>query len=208
VAGDGSREVAWGCVKVALDAQGAVCLFGRLITMRTLCLLAALCTTFVSALAQTPSADTMRLSVRTMSKALAGCRESYTRVYSGDSEPLLMAIVGTDNYEKDLTSLERAQNFANVLIAHPDKLSGKLLVAILSTSDDFSIGVGSTRAEALRHIVIDQSNVHRQQELMLAAESLNDCQKSLFNAGDDFVELVMNYVGAEDVALAARNKTP
>jgi hypothetical protein len=37
--------------------------------------------------------------------------------------------------------------------------------------------------------------------MTVAAEALNDCQKSLFNAGDDFVELVMNYVGAEDEAV-------
>jgi hypothetical protein len=38
--------------------------------------------------------------------------------------------------------------------------------------------------------------------MSIAAEALNDCQKSLFNAGDDIVDLVMNYVGAEDDALA------
>jgi hypothetical protein len=40
-------------------------------------------------------------------------------------------------------------------------------------------------------------------ELIAASTSLADCQTALFNAGDDFVEIVMNYVGAEDDALAA-----
>ena len=44
---------------------------------------------------------------------------------------------------------------------------------------------------------------------MVASTSLADCQAAVLNAGDDFVELVMNYVGAEDDILAARAaKTP
>jgi hypothetical protein len=58
--------------------------------------------------------------------------------------------------------------------------------------------------KCIRHIVLDTASQETNQ-LMVAAESLNHCQKSLFNAGDDFVELVMNYVGAEDDALAATN---
>jgi hypothetical protein len=77
-----------------------------------------------------------------------------------------------------------------------------MLVAILSTSDDFSVGVGSTRSEVLRHMVIDDNAASEATRMGLSAEALNECQKSLFNAGDDFVELVLNYVGAEDDALA------
>jgi hypothetical protein len=77
-----------------------------------------------------------------------------------------------------------------------------MLVAILSTSDDFSVGVGSRRAELLRRMVIDAGAASKVAQMSIAAEALNDCQKSLFNAGDDIVELVMNYVGAEDDALA------
>ena len=39
---------------------------------------------------------------------------------------------------------------------------------------------------------------------MIVSTALADCQAAVFNAGDDFVDLVMNYVGAEDDALAAR----
>jgi hypothetical protein len=165
-------------------------------------MLVALCSVCLCASAQAPSTATMNLSLKTMSKALAGCRESYTRVYPGTNEPFLRRIVGEDNYNKDMLSLGHAEAFTSFLIAHPDKLSGKMLVAILSTSDDFSVGVGSTRSEVLRHMVIDRGPARKANELSLAAEALNDCQKSLFNAGDDFVELVMNYVGAEDDALA------
>ena len=172
--------------------------------LRRSALLALLGASAMISAAQAPSVATLSLSLKTMSKALAGCRESYTRTYEGVS--LLRSVVGADNYNKDMTSLGYAESFVNNLIGHPGKMSGKALVAILSTSDDFSIGVGSTRAEVLRHLVIDPPNSHRQQELMLAAESLNDCQKSLFNAGDDFVPLVMDYVGAEDDALAKRSK--
>lgn len=88
-----------------------------------------------------------------------------------------------------------------VLIARPDKVAGRFLVAILSSSDDFSIGVGSTRTEVMSQIALKSANANRVNELILASESLNDCQKSLFNAGDDYVGLVMDFVGAEDNAL-------
>ena len=83
-------------------------------------------------------------------QSLGGMLESYTRVYPGTKGPFLKPIVGTDNYNKDMMSLGRAEAFTSFLLAHPDKLSGKMLVAILSTSDDFSVGVGSTRSEVLR----------------------------------------------------------
>jgi hypothetical protein len=137
-----------------------------------------------------------------MSKALAGCRTSYLRIYPGSATPLLKTVLGPDDYNKDLMSMGTAERLVNALIANSDKVTGKALVMILSTSDDFSVGVGSTRADVLRHIVLDTTS-QKANQLMVAAESLNDCQKSLFNAGDDFVELVMNYVGAEDDALAA-----
>jgi hypothetical protein len=34
-----------------------------------------------------------------------------------------------------------------------------------------------------------------------AAAALDNCQKNIFNAGDDYVGLVMNFIGAEDDAL-------
>jgi hypothetical protein len=151
---------------------------------------------------QAPPAATLNLSLKTMSKALAGCRESYARVYAGTIGPFLRPIVGADNFDKDMLSLGHAEAYTSFLIAHPDKVSGKMLVALLSTSDDFSIGVGSTRAEVLRHMVIDAGPGSEVARMSIAAEALNDCQKSLFNAGDDYVELVINYVGGEDDALS------
>jgi hypothetical protein len=47
-------------------------------------------------------------------KALAGCHESYTRVYGG---PILKPIVGTDNYNKDVLSLGHAEAYISFLIA-------------------------------------------------------------------------------------------
>lgn len=170
--------------------------------LKTCCIAFAFGTAYIHASAQAPPAATLNLSLKTMNKALVGCRESYIRVYSGTNRPFLLPIVGADNYNKDMLSLGHAEAFTSFLIAHPDKVSGKMLVTILLSADDFSVGVGSTRSEVLRHMVIDEDASRKATQMSLAAEGLNDCQKSLFNAGDDFVELVMNYVGAEDDALA------
>jgi hypothetical protein len=131
-----------------------------------------------------------------MSKALAGCREVYTRVDRGTAEPLMMHVVGKDNYEKDLVSLGHAEKITNFLIAHPDKTTGKALVLILSTSDDFSVGVGSTRAAILASLLNQSTKVSASQasQDLTAATELDGCQKNLFNAGDDYVDLVMKFV--------------
>jgi hypothetical protein len=136
-----------------------------------------------------------------MSKALAGCRESYTRVYPGDNEPFLKPIVEADNYDKQVAVLGSAEKATNFLIAHPEKITGMILIAVLSSTDDFSVGVGSTKAEVIRHMAIDRDALTKATRMKVAEEAMNDCQKSLFNAGGDFVELVMNFVGAEDDAL-------
>jgi hypothetical protein len=163
----------------------------------------------LSANAQFPSSDTLALSLRTMSKALAGCREVYTRVERGTTEPLMTHVVGKDNYDKDLESLGHAEKITNFLIAHPDKTSGKTLVAILSTADDFSVGVGSTRAAILTSLLDQSTKVSPSQagQYVTAAAELNGCQRNLFNAGDDYVDLVMKYVAAEDDALASKSKS-
>lgn len=103
-----------------------------------------------------------------------------------------------------MKSLDRAESLTNFLVAHPDQITGKALVAILSTSDDFSVGVGSTQSEILRSLIREDSKVTPQVggELVPLATSLDDCEKSLFDAGDDYVGLVMDFVGAEDEALA------
>jgi len=53
-------------------------------------------------------------------------------------------------------------------------------------------------------MTLDSADAHKRDELLVSSEALNSCQKSLFDAGDDYVELVMNYVGAEDDSLATR----
>jgi hypothetical protein len=154
-----------------------------------------------SAFAQkAPSSETLLLSLKTMSKALAGCRETYARVQPGITGPLLRVVIGTDGYDKTMVDLRRAEKFTKFLIEHPDQIKGGTLVSILSTSDDFSIAVGSTRAEIFASLVRKDGKVTSQmaQELVTTSTDLNACQKSLFNAGDDYVDLVMQYVEAED----------
>ena len=97
-------------------------------------------------------------------------------------------------------SLEKAEKFSKFLIEHPDQIKGGMLVAILSTSDDFSVGVGSTRSEVLASLMRQSSKITPQmtKELITSEIKLDACQKSLFNTGDDYVELVLRYVAAED----------
>lgn len=42
----------------------------------------------------------------------------------------------------------------------------------------------------------------------ITGKELNTCRKNLFNAGDDYVDLVMNYVGPQEEALTARRSKP
>ena len=159
-----------------------------------------------SASAQAPSPDALRLSLHSLGKALAVCQDIYTRTSATDHEAMLRPIVGSDGYQKDITSLAHAEALVNGLLEQPQQTSGRFLVAILSSSDDFSIGVGSTRTEVMRHIITEHPSPARASELLVAAESLNNCQKALFDAGDDYVGLVMAFVGAQDDALAIRRK--
>jgi hypothetical protein len=171
---------------------------------RTSCIIATFLLTSAASLAQTPVPSTLALSLKTMSKALAGCRTSYMRVYPGTSVPLLKSILGTEDFDKDLLAMGTAEKLVNFLIAHPEKVTGKTLVMILSSSDDFSVGVGSTRQELMRHVILDSADNAKVNEIMVASEALKGCQQALFDAGDDYVDLVMNYVGAEDDVVAAR----
>jgi hypothetical protein len=152
-----------------------------------------------------PDAATLNLSLKTMGKALAGCKESYLYVQNGTSVPLIKAILGEADYEKDMTSLRHAETFVNTMAAHPERVTGKSLVATLSSTDDFSVGVGSTRLAILSNLISvnRKANAPSPDELLVASQSLADCQKALFNAGDDFVDIVMNYVGAEDDVMAS-----
>jgi hypothetical protein len=146
--------------------------------------------------AQAPSDEMLTLSLRTMNKALVACKESY-------SVPLVKSTVGVENYNKDMKSLNMALKLSDFLIAHPNQVTGKTLVAILSTADDFQVGVGSTRFLALSASI--QGTI-KADMMMALITSLTDCQKGLFNAGDDYVGLTLGTVGAEDDALVAISK--
>src|ERR1017187_6207701 len=133
--------------------------------------------------AQAPSIDTLALSLKTMRKALSGCRESYTRVQPGASAPLVKLAIGADAYDKDLKSLDEAKKFSDSLVANPSRITGQALVAVLSTSDDFSVGVGSAQSDILRALIRQDKNITTEMAngLVPLSASLSDCQKSLFN---------------------------
>jgi hypothetical protein len=178
--------------------------------LRTLGLL-VIASAFISAQAsqaqsKAPDPATLTLSLKTLSKALAGCRTSYLRVQNGTNIPFLKTTIGATDYEKDMTSLTHAETFVNVMAAHPERVTGKSLVATLSSTDDFYAGVGSTRLAILGNLISAKkvANPPNADELIVASTLLADCQAAVFNAGDDFVDLVMNYVGAEDDIVAAR----
>ena len=165
----------------------------------------AFITTVSQAQSKAPDPATLTLSMKTMGKALAGCRASYVRVQDGSKVPLVKAIIGATDYEKDMASLTHAETFVNTMAAHPERVTGKSLVATLSSTDDFYAGVGSTRLAILGSLISGKkANSPTANELLVSSQSLADCQAAVFNAGDDFVDLVMNYVGAEDDALAAK----
>ena len=153
-----------------------------------------------------PATSTLILSLKTISKALAGCREVYTRKSIGTPKPILQLVLQPDDYDKEMKSLDTAEGITKGLLARPERLNGKLLVAILSTMDDVSVGAGSTRFELLSAVITQGAAVPNSADLVLMSEAVNACQKSLFNAGDDYVDLVMNYVGAEDKSLAMLRK--
>ncbi len=147
-----------------------------------------------------PPSEALVLSLKTVNKALAGCRETYTRVQPGATSPLLKLLVGAEGYDKTMMSLDRAEKFSKFLIDHPDQIKGGMLVAILSTSDDFSVGIGSTRFEILSSLARKDSSLPPNLTAGLAVvdANLNACQKSLFNAGDDYVGLVLQFINAQD----------
>jgi hypothetical protein len=149
-----------------------------------------------------PAPATIALSLRTISKALAQCREVYTKTSAGTSTPILKLVLSADNYGKDMKVLGEAELFTNTLIAHPERLTGKALVAILSTMDDVSVGEGSTRFEVLSAAITNKAGAPKSETLFFMSEAINSCQRALFDAGDDYVTLVLDFVGAEDEAKA------
>jgi hypothetical protein len=119
---------------------------------------------------------------------------------------MFQELLGPDDHNKDIFSLDHSQKFTDFLIAHPNQVSGAILVMILSSSDDFALGLQSTQTEILRHLILGGQKLPADtSSILLAIDSLSDCQHRLFDAGDDYVELVTKYVTAEDLALG---KTP
>jgi hypothetical protein len=163
--------------------------------LQTLCLVLSIVMLSVSAQAadHAPSDETMALSLRTMSKALAACRVSYT-------DPVVKAAVGAVGYDKDMQTLTMAEKLTNFYIANSNRITGKGLVMILSTSDDFQVGVGSSRFQLLNAGI--QGTI-KPDIMMAVVTGLTDCQQSLFNAGDDYVTVTLDTVGAEDDTLIA-----
>ena len=156
---------------------------------------------------QAPASSTLVLSLKTMSKALGVCRVAYEQHQSGSNTPMVKAVIGASDYQKDMTGLGNAEKLVGIMIAHPDRITGQTLVATLSTSDDFYAGVGSTRLAILGKLIATKgASDPSTDELMVASTSLADCQTALFNAGDDFVGLVLDFVGAEDDAVAKVNR--
>jgi hypothetical protein len=149
-----------------------------------------------------PAPATIALSLRTVSKALAQCREVYTETSTGTSTPILKLVLSAENYGKDMKVLREAELFTNTLIAHPERTTGKALVAILSTMDDVSVGAGSTRFEVLSSAITNKAGAPKSETLFFMSEAINSCQRALFDAGDDYVTLVLDFVGAEDEAKA------
>jgi hypothetical protein len=161
-----------------------------------------------TARAEAPSTATITLSLKTISKALAGCREIYTQVLPGATMPLIKQALGAEAYEKDMQSLGNAETVTNGLIKNPDKIAGKWLVLVLSLSDDFALGAAATQVNLVMSFVKSDLGRGSQSadQILLVANTLGSCQRSLFNAGDDFVNLVSDFVGAEDDALIQANQ--
>ncbi len=155
----------------------------------------------LSAAAQTPSPDAIAVSLKTMNKTLASCKVTYTRVLPGHKDPMFQELLGKENYSKDVSSLDHALKFGEFLISNPGKISGGLLVMIMSTSDDFAVGLQSTQTEILRNVIVGGKPHASTESILVALDSLSDCQHRLFDAGDDYVDLVTKYIEAEDRAL-------
>ena len=153
------------------------------------------------AAAQAPSPDAMAVSLKTMNKTLASCKTSYTHILPGHTYPMFQELLGKENYSKDVLSLDHALKFSEFLISNPGKISGELLVMVMSTSDDFAVGLQSTQTEILRNIIVGDKPHESTESILVALDSLSDCQHRLFDAGDDYVDLVTKYIEAEDRAL-------
>ena len=110
---------------------------------------------------QAPASSTLVLSLKTMSKALGVCRVAYEQHQSGSNTPMVKAVIGASDYQKDMTGLGNAEKLVGIMIAHPDRITGQTLVATLSTSDDFYAGVGSTRLAILGKLIATKGDLRR-----------------------------------------------
>jgi hypothetical protein len=144
-----------------------------------------------------PSNETIALSLRTMNKALNVCNKTYA------DYPEIAKIVGPKDSAKDKSVREMATKVSDFLASHPDQISAKGLVMVFSTSDDVSVGVGSSRTELLAAAIKSPSQIT---PLLAASTSLYACQQALFNAGDDYVDLVLKRIGEEENALVTLSK--
>lgn len=146
-----------------------------------------------------PSTETLVLSIRTIGKAVAVCKDAYDFTAPGSKAPIAETILRSEDYARDLKSLGFATRFTDGFSAHPESISGKGLVFLLSTADDLSVGAGSTRFEALKAAILSK-DAAAQRAMLALSDRLATCQRALFDAGDDYVSLVANYVDSEDTA--------
>jgi hypothetical protein len=72
---------------------------------------------------------------------------------------MFQELLGADDYNKDISSLDHSQKFTDFLIAHPRQTTGAILVMILSSSDDFALGLQSTQTEILRHVILRDKKI-------------------------------------------------
>ncbi|HEY5177614.1 MAG TPA: hypothetical protein VII95_18830 [Terriglobales bacterium] len=148
------------------------------------------------------------ISLKVMQKALANCHERYSVKRHGESEPLAKLVIGSEGYEGDLNGLEVAEKLISGMIADPSKISGRGLVAALSTSDDFARGAASTQGAILLRAITESGKPPATDDLLIFATSLQGCSKELFDAGDEFVGVVLGYIAAEDAVVAERTHSP
>ena len=152
-----------------------------------------------------PSAAVLNSSLRTIKKAVASCSDVYTHMEPGNKTPTLQRVLSDENYKKDMLNLRHSVEFTDGLLAHPQIISGRFLVTLLSVLDDLSVSAGSSRFEVVSAMIAPPHNPPGSGELVYMSEELANCQKGLFNATDDYVTLVTDYVGDEDDKLSAKH---
>ncbi len=96
------------------------------------------------------STEAILASLKTMGKALNGCREVYTRKGVHSDVPFLQVVAGKEAYDSAMTILTTAEQLTNGILRRPEeRMAGSYLVAGLSTVYRFSILSGAMRGEIL-----------------------------------------------------------